>query len=442
MERRGGSTPRGARPRSGKRIKIYSLTRAGRAQLRSRSRPSGSSSPPPCAKVIGSPAHDARPRCASLFWPVPVEPEVDEELAAHLELQTRRYVGAGMTPTRRARARSTASATWIAFATSAATSRHRHGGRHAPRRVAARSCARTRGFALRGVRRSAAVHRRRRCSRIASASARTRRSSASSTPCCCARSRIATPTASSRSGTLSRRRARRAPRSAPAECRDLREQLRAFDAVAALRPQRVERSPATGGEPERVNAYVVSPNLFDLLGTAPARSARPFAAADGTPGRAARRPAEPRALAPPLRRRPGDRRAHDEPQRRCRAPSSACMPAGGALPRRAARLAARARRPVVPHDCERARSEDARQPAARRVRAPAPGATARRRAARRSTRSRARFRARLPRPLRRGARAGVALAAVPLRDEMVGGARPALLVVARAPSGSCCSSRA
>src|SRR5512144_3017359 len=32
-----------------------------------------------------------------LFWPVPIEREVDEEIAAHLELQTRRYMERGLT---------------------------------------------------------------------------------------------------------------------------------------------------------------------------------------------------------------------------------------------------------------------------------------------------------------------------------------------------------
>src|SRR5205085_1903780 len=46
---------------------------------------------------------------------------------------------------------------------------------------------------------------------------------------------------------------------------DYRDQLRAFDAVAAITPQ-----PSTlvgsGGDPERLTAYIVSPNLFALLG--------------------------------------------------------------------------------------------------------------------------------------------------------------------------------
>ena len=74
---------------------------------------------------------------------------------------------------------------------------------------------------------------------------------------------------------------------AAAEFADIQETSRAFDAVAALRPQTTAMSGGCGAggpcEPERVTAYVVSPNLFDLLGVAPSHG-RPFAAADGVTG--------------------------------------------------------------------------------------------------------------------------------------------------------------
>ena len=63
---------------------------------------------------------------------------------------------------------------------------------------------------------------------------------------------------------------------------DLKKGLTRFDAVAA-----VTRQPsalvAEGGEAERVTAYVVTPNLFELLGTGP-RVGRTFGGDDGTPG--------------------------------------------------------------------------------------------------------------------------------------------------------------
>ncbi|HKV99747.1 MAG TPA: ABC transporter permease [Vicinamibacterales bacterium] len=71
------------------------------------------------------------------------------------------------------------------------------------------------------------------------------------------------------------------------EFADIREQQRAFDEVAAIRPQASSLTGECGGEagcePERVAAYVVSPNVFDLLGVAPA-TGRGFADADASPG--------------------------------------------------------------------------------------------------------------------------------------------------------------
>ena len=62
---------------------------------------------------------------------------------------------------------------------------------------------------------------------------------------------------------------------------DLEAQLHAHDAVAAIRPQ-PSALIGDGGEPERVNAYVVSPNIFDLLGVSPAIG-RSFGGDDGAP---------------------------------------------------------------------------------------------------------------------------------------------------------------
>ena len=37
-------------------------------------------------------------RLRDLLWGIPVEQEVDEEIASHIEMQTRRYIAAGMEP--------------------------------------------------------------------------------------------------------------------------------------------------------------------------------------------------------------------------------------------------------------------------------------------------------------------------------------------------------
>ena len=74
---------------------------------------------------------------------------------------------------------------------------------------------------------------------------------------------------------------------APAEFADVLEQNRSFDAVAALTRGAANLTGSCGGsaicEPERVNAYTVSPNLFALLGATPALG-RAFTDGDGAPG--------------------------------------------------------------------------------------------------------------------------------------------------------------
>jgi putative ABC transport system permease protein len=80
---------------------------------------------------------------------------------------------------------------------------------------------------------------------------------------------------------------------AAAEFADVLEQNRSFDGVVALTRVAVNLTGSCGSaaacEPERVNAYTVSPNLFSLLGAAPALG-RNFTDGDGAPG------AEPVAL--------------------------------------------------------------------------------------------------------------------------------------------------
>ena len=84
------------------------------------------------------------------------------------------------------------------------------------------------------------------------------------------------------------------------EFADIHEQQRAFDGVAAIRPQASSLTGECGGEagcePERVAAYVVSPNVFDLLGVAPA-TGRGFADDRCQPRRAESRDAQRRSLA-------------------------------------------------------------------------------------------------------------------------------------------------
>ena len=59
---------------------------------------------------------------------------------------------------------------------------------------------------------------------------------------------------------------------------DLKEQLRAFDEVSAVRPRRLAL--VGSGQPELFSVYMMTPNMFDLLGTAPALG-RGFTLDDG-----------------------------------------------------------------------------------------------------------------------------------------------------------------
>ncbi len=63
---------------------------------------------------------------------------------------------------------------------------------------------------------------------------------------------------------------------------DFKAQLRSLDAVAAIRPRSVPIT-GDGGDPEQLSAYLTTPGLFRLLGTAPFIG-RDFDPADGVPG--------------------------------------------------------------------------------------------------------------------------------------------------------------
>jgi putative ABC transport system permease protein len=76
------------------------------------------------------------------------------------------------------------------------------------------------------------------------------------------------------------------PATAPEEFADVRTQSQAFERFAGVRSQisaLTDDCVTADCEPERVNAYVVSPELFDLLGVQPQRG-RPFAPSDGIIG--------------------------------------------------------------------------------------------------------------------------------------------------------------
>jgi putative ABC transport system permease protein len=203
-----------------------------------------------------------RSRRRRLFWPVPIAREVDEEIAAHLELQTHRYVARGMTE-----------------ADARAAALERFGDINNVRD----ECQDIRREMEATVRRAETLEELRQDAAFA---IRTMRASPLFTLVALLTMAIGIGANTAifsvvdavllrslpyrhgdRTYLLWNGNAENASTTAVAvpEYFDYRDQFRAFDAVAAI-----TRQPSTivgaGGEPERLMAYVVSPNLFDLLG--------------------------------------------------------------------------------------------------------------------------------------------------------------------------------
>jgi putative ABC transport system permease protein len=219
-------------------------------------------------------------RLRRLFWPVPVETEVDEEIAAHIELQTKRYTDAGM-----------------ADADAGSLALQRFGNLDRVRD----ECKDIRHHMEADVRRAELTEELRQDARFAfrtffknplfaavalltialGIGANTAIFSVvdavllRSLPYRNADRNVVLWHSYSESSTDV------APISAP-EYFDFVDQLRSLDGVAAMRPRSV---PITGDgtEPEQLNAYVVTPNLFRVLGTAPSIG-RDFSGDDGSVG--------------------------------------------------------------------------------------------------------------------------------------------------------------
>jgi len=219
-------------------------------------------------------------RLRRLFWPVSIDREIADELSAHLELQTRRFIAAGMSERD---ARATARARFGDVDRVRDECRDIRTDMETDMRRAElwQDLRMDLGFTLRTLRRSPlfalvaivtiglaigantaifsaleAVLLKPLPYRFADRVDMVWNSNAQSTV---SRTAVAVP-----------------------EYFDLGEQLRSHDAVAAITPQ---PSPLTGdgGDPERVMAYVVSPNLFDLLGVSPSIG-RAFGGDDGKLG--------------------------------------------------------------------------------------------------------------------------------------------------------------
>jgi putative ABC transport system permease protein len=214
------------------------------------------------------------------FWPVPIEREIADELAAHLELQTRRYVDAGMSEADARRA-----------------ARERFGDYDRVRDECRE---------IRTAMEEEIVHRERLRDLRVDLELAFRRLRRGPLFTIAAVVTIALAVGANTSifsvlravlrrglpyryadravmiwNNTGRSRFEHTADAAP-EYFDLKAQLRAYDAVAALYPQ-PSALVAEGGEPERVSAYVVTPNIFELLGSGPVVG-RGFGGDDGAVG--------------------------------------------------------------------------------------------------------------------------------------------------------------
>ena len=105
MERRGWLEAEWGESELGRRAKLYRLTRQGRAQLAAET----DSLAAVHRRRVQDPAGPMRRSLRSWLWRVPIEQEVDEELALHVEM--RRATGAGRSSARRRSAAGAAAAT-------------------------------------------------------------------------------------------------------------------------------------------------------------------------------------------------------------------------------------------------------------------------------------------------------------------------------------------
>jgi len=219
-------------------------------------------------------------RLRRLVWPVPIETEISEEIAAHLELQTRRFMSDGMSESD---ARAAAQARFgnpdlvrdecRVIRTDMETDMHRSEIRQELRMDIQ--------YALRMLRRSPLFAAVTIITMALGIGANTAIFSVlnavllESLPY-----RFADRTVMIWNNNSLSRVALSSV--SPPEYFDMKEGLRKFDAVGAI-TQQPSALVSAGGEPERVMAYIVTPNFFDLVGSAPVVG-RSFGGDDGTPG--------------------------------------------------------------------------------------------------------------------------------------------------------------
>src|SRR4051812_30565834 len=218
-------------------------------------------------------------RLRHLFWPVPVEAEVDEELQAHIELQTARYVRDGVAADE-ARARAIARFGDTSAVRSECTDIRYDMEKDMRRSEFREELRQDAVFALRGFRRAplftvvALV--------TIAIGVGTNTAIFSVVNAVLLRplpypnaDRIITLNNAYRGNELEKTAV------AGAELFDFRETFKSLDAIAGFRPATATLTGA-GGDPEPVSAIVATPNLFDVLGER-VTLGRAFLPPDGRP---------------------------------------------------------------------------------------------------------------------------------------------------------------
>ena len=219
-------------------------------------------------------------RLRHLFWRVPVETEVNEELEAHIELQTRRYVREGLSP-EEARARA------VARFGDASAIRHqctdiRHDMETDIKRSEFREEIRQDAvFALRGFRRTPLFTIVALATIAIGVGANTAIFSVVNTVLL---RPLPYPNADRNVTIFNSYGNELFDRTAVAggELFDYRETMKSLDAIAGIRPGPPSTLTADGLDPEPLTAYAVTPNLFDVLGVRPILG-RSFLPTDGRP---------------------------------------------------------------------------------------------------------------------------------------------------------------
>jgi putative ABC transport system permease protein len=221
-------------------------------------------------------------RLRRVFWPVPVEREIAEELSAHIELQTRRYMDAGMSEDD-ARAAARLRFGDMERVRSECRDIRDHMETDMRRAELRQEVRMDVEFALRALRRNPLFSTVAVFTIALAIGANTAIFSVLNAVLLRSLPYRHAERAAMVWNSNSRATVNHTAIAVP-EYFDLKEQLRAHDAVAAI-----TRQPSAlvgeGGEPERVNAYVVTPNMFELVGATPALG-RGFGGDDGTPGAA------------------------------------------------------------------------------------------------------------------------------------------------------------